>query len=118
MTATAGRLADLGYDYPRLAALMAARDWTTIALVHQREDGIWEARNPFPPGGIVEDPATGAAAAAFGCYLRAVGALEPPAAITILQGHHMGRPSVLEVDVPVDVDAGIRVTGRAVPIPA
>ncbi|WP_080647086.1 PhzF family phenazine biosynthesis protein [Salinispora arenicola] len=27
---------------------------------------------PFPPGGVVEDPATGAAAAALGGYLRCV----------------------------------------------
>jgi predicted PhzF superfamily epimerase YddE/YHI9 len=42
---------------------------------------------------------TGAAAAAIGAYLRAVGAIEPPARVTILQGHDMGRPSRLLVDV-------------------
>ena len=33
----------------------------------------FRSRNPFPPGGVVEDPATGAAAAAFGGYLRELG---------------------------------------------
>ncbi|WP_372787730.1 PhzF family phenazine biosynthesis protein [Paraconexibacter sp.] len=116
--ATPERLAELDYDYPRLAQLMAAREWTTVALVHRREADTWEARNPFPPGGIVEDPATGAAAAALGGYLREVGALEPPAAFTVLQGRHVGRPSRLDVEVPAERDAGIRVTGRAVRIPA
>ncbi|WP_405477850.1 PhzF family phenazine biosynthesis protein [Streptomyces canus] len=46
-----------------------------------------------PPGGLYEDPATGAAAAAFGGYLRALSLVSPPARITIEQGLEMGRPS-------------------------
>ena len=49
---------------------MAARDWTTVQLVWRESPTAFHARDPFPPGGIVEDPATGAAAAAFGGYLR------------------------------------------------
>ena len=56
---------------------MAARDWTTVQLVWREDADAFHARDPFPPGGVVEDPATGAAAAAFGGYLRALGLVEP-----------------------------------------
>lgn len=68
-----------------------------------------------PPGGVVEDPATGAAAAAFGGYLRSLGLVVPPARITVRQGEDMGRPSRLLVDVPAG-DAGIGVSGTAAPM--
>ena len=38
------------------------------------------ARNIFPVGTLIEDPATGAAAAATGGYLRATGAVAPACA--------------------------------------
>jgi len=110
--ATRARLADLAYDMPALGALMAARGWTTIDLVFRASATVFHARNPFPPGGVVEDPATGAAAAAFGGYLRELGLVAPPAAITIHQGVDLGRPSLLTVDIPAS--GGISVTGTAV----
>ena len=81
-------------------ALMAARDWTTIQLVHRVGPDRFRSRNPFPPGGVVEDPATGAAAAAFGGYLRELGAVSPPATVTIDQGIELGRPCLLTVTIP------------------
>ncbi|MEU8543724.1 PhzF family phenazine biosynthesis isomerase [Streptomyces sp. NPDC048717] len=111
-----GRLADLDYDMAALGALMARRGWTTIALVHRASDTVFHARDPFPPGGVVEDPATGAAAAAFGGYLRELRLVELPADLTIHQGDDMGRPSVLGVRVPADPSSGIEVTGTAVRI--
>ena len=116
--ATRARLARLDYDFDRLGALMAERDWTTVQLVHRTGPATFDARNPFPPGGVYEDPATGAAAAAFGAYLAEVGAVDPPTRFTITQGVHMGRPSTLVVDVPARLAEGIRVSGSAVPIPA
>lgn len=111
-----GRLADLDYDMPALTALMARRDWTTIDLVWRESPTVFHARNPFPPGGVVEDPATGAAAAAFGGYLRELELVPVPATLTIRQGEDMGRPSFLTVFVPEGRDTGIAVTGAAVPI--
>ena len=73
------------------ARCMAARDWTTVAARPPRGPATFHARNPFPPGGVVEDPATGAAAAAFGAYLRELGAVDPPARMTIHQGEDIGR---------------------------
>lgn len=110
--ATRARLADLRYDFDGLGALMARRGWTTIALVHRAAPDVLHARNPFPPGGIVEDPATGAAAAAVGGYLRALGLVEPPATLTIHQGDDLGRPGVLTVTIPPA--GGIEVAGTAV----
>jgi PhzF family phenazine biosynthesis protein len=112
--ATRERLAELDYDFARLGELMEARDWTTLQLVWREDPATFHARDPFPPGGVVEDPATGAAAAAFGAYLRALGLIDPPARITIHQGHDLGRPSLLLVDIPVGEDTGIAVTGTAV----
>ena len=48
---------------------MLAHDLTTVDLVQREDETTFHARNPFPVGGVVEDPATGAAAAAFGAYL-------------------------------------------------
>ena len=114
--ATRERLAELDYDFARLRALMTARDWVSVALVFRRDQTTFDARNPFPTGGIIEDPATGAAAAAFGAYLRALRAIEPPARLTIHQGDDLGCPSLLLVDVPAGAGTGIQVSGRAVPI--
>jgi PhzF family phenazine biosynthesis protein len=111
------RLAALDYDYPRLAVLMAECRWTTLQLVHAHEPTVFSARDPFPPGGVVEDPATGAAAAAFGGYLRALGLVALPAEVVINQGADMGRPSRLLVQIEANDDR-VRVSGRAVAHPA
>lgn len=111
---TRARLAELDYDRPALAALMAERDWTTVALVHRREGLVFDVRNPFPPGGVYEDPATGAAAAAFGGYLRELGLVDLPATLTLHQGDDLGRPSLLTVTVPVERGSGVAVSGTAI----
>ncbi len=112
--ASRARLADLDYDFDALAKLMAANDWTTVDLVWRESPRLVHARNPFPPGGVREDPATGAAAAAFGGYLRELRLVEPPITITVRQGEDMGRPGVLTVDIPAEPGSGIRVSGNAV----
>ncbi|MEH0528917.1 PhzF family phenazine biosynthesis isomerase [Streptomyces stelliscabiei] len=109
------RLADLDYDFDGLAEVMRRHDWTTVHLVWRESPDHFHARDPFPVGGVVEDPATGAAAAAFGGYLRTLGLVTAPATVTIRQGEDMGRPSDLRVDVSPE-DPRTRVTGRAVPI--
>jgi PhzF family phenazine biosynthesis protein len=108
------RLANLDYDFPALGELMAERDWTTVDLVFREAADVFHARNPFPPGGVVEDPATGAAAAAFGGYLRDLDLVTAPAVVTVHQGQDMGRPSLLTVAIPAAPGSGIDVTGAAV----
>jgi PhzF family phenazine biosynthesis protein len=107
------RLGRLEYDVERLRELMDAAGWTTLQLIHRLAPDRFRARDPFPVGGVYEDPATGAAAAALGAYLRWRGELRPPARFSIEQGVEMGRPSELEVEVPA-ATGGIRVSGRAV----
>lgn len=113
--ATRERLAALDYDFDALAEVMHRHGWTTLQLVWRETQELFHARDPFPVGGVIEDPATGAAAAAFGGYLRALGALPPSGAFTILQGEDLGRPSVLRVEAS-PTDARVRVSGQAVPI--
>ncbi|MGW3607415.1 MULTISPECIES: PhzF family phenazine biosynthesis protein [unclassified Micromonospora] len=111
------RLASLDYDIAALASLMAQRDWTTIDLVYRESALVFHARNPFPPGGVVEDAATGAAAAALGGYLREMRLVAPPATVTVHQGQDMGRPSLLTIEIPAQPGTGIAVTGTAVALP-
>jgi PhzF family phenazine biosynthesis protein len=110
------RLADLDYDFDALGTLMAERDWTTVDLVWRSGPTMFDVRCPFPPGGVVEDPATGAAAAALGGYLRELGLVDVPATLTLRQGADMGRPSHLVVRIPAEPGTGISVTGTAVAI--
>jgi PhzF family phenazine biosynthesis protein len=111
---TRARLADLDYDFVALGELMAQHAWTTVELVWRQSADVFHARNPFPPGGVFEDPATGAAAAAFGGYLRTLSLVDLPAVVTIHQGAELGRPSLLSVGIPAEPESGISVTGSAV----
>jgi PhzF family phenazine biosynthesis protein len=111
------RLGALDYDFDRLGQLMAERGWTTVQLVWRESAEQLHVRNPFPPGGVVEDPATGAAAAALGAYLRSLGLVEPPARVTLLQGEDLGRPSMLTVEIPPG-EGPITVVGHAVAMSA
>ena len=110
-------LESMSYDFAALQQLCAEQEWTTVSLMHQLGPAEFLARNPFPVGGVVEDPATGAAAAAYGGYLAALGVLRPPARLRILQGEQTGRPSELVVQPQPD-QASVWVTGVVRPIPA
>jgi PhzF family phenazine biosynthesis protein len=113
--ATRARLAALDYDFDRLAALMTSLDLTTLQLVWRESATVYHVRDPFPVGGVVEDPATGAAALAFGAYLRELGPV--PEVLTLHQGDDLGRPGVLTVELR-NGDARVRVSGEATVIPA
>ena len=110
------KLAGLQYDFESLKALMLREELTTLQLVWRENTHLFHSRNPFPVGGVVEDPATGAAAAALGGYLREARLIDTPATIVIRQGEAMGRPSKLTVEIPAT--GGIVVRGTAVTIEA
>lgn len=115
--ASKSRLDRLEYDFNALKSLMLAEDLTTLQLIWRESDTEFQARNPFPIGGVVEDPATGASAAALGGYLRDLGVLNPlPKQLIIHQGVAMGQPSLITVDV--NPTGGIVVSGGAVEIQA
>ncbi len=110
-TANAETLDKLDYDFDALRTLMQREGLTTLQLVWRERDDLFHSRNPFPIGGVVEDPATGAAAAALGGYLRDANIVATPFEFQIRQGERMGMPSLLEVEVPQT--GGIFVTGVA-----
>lgn len=112
---TRQRLAELTYDFDRLAALMQEHGLITVALFWRESRRHYHARNAFAGSGVVEDPATGAAAAAFGGYLRDLGKISKTASFLISQGSDMGRPSEIEVSV-IRGEPGVRVRGTASPI--
>jgi PhzF family phenazine biosynthesis protein len=111
---TRQRLADLDYDFDALAKLMRDHALVTLQLIWPESKKRYHSRNPFAGSGVVEDPATGAAAAAFGGYLRELGIIGENAAFTIIQGVDMGRPSKLEVSV-IGGEPGVRVARRGPP---
>jgi PhzF family phenazine biosynthesis protein len=112
VTKTRERLADLDYDFDVLGKLMRDHGLVTVQLVWPESKKRYYARNPFAGSGVVEDPATGASAAAFGGYLRELGLIRENANFTITQGVDMGHPSEIKVSV-IGGEPGVRVTGAA-----
>ncbi|MGI5373176.1 PhzF family phenazine biosynthesis protein [Streptomyces sp. CA-251387] len=110
------RLASLSYDFERLTTLMRKLDLTTVQLVWRAADTVFHVRDPFPVGGVVEDPATGAAAAAFGAYARELALVPPESVLTLHQGEDMGRPGVLTVTLYAG-DPKVRVSGTGTRMP-
>lgn len=107
-----GVLARLDHDSDAVLELQDREGWDgTVPVVHRIDEARFATRNPFPRGGIREDPATGSAAAGLGAYLRAGRYVATPAVITVSQGAEMGRPSIITVEIPVE--GRIRVTGSA-----
>lgn len=105
------RLADLDEDLDRVLELCRRHDWTTVDLAWPESERMWHCRNLFPVGGVREDPATGAAAAAFGGYLRHTRSVVGD--VTVHQGEDMGRPSLLHVTTTSGSDR-VAVAGAAV----
>ncbi|MFF3207339.1 PhzF family phenazine biosynthesis protein [Streptomyces sp. NPDC002962] len=108
--ATRARLADLAYDFARLEALMHRLELTTVQLVWRESATVFHVRDPFPVGGVVEDPATGAAAAAFGAYARELGLVPEDVVLTLHQGEDLGRPGELTVTLRAG-DRRVHVSG-------
>lgn len=89
----------------------------TFSLLHAETPQIFHARNPFPIGGVYEDPATGAAAAALAGYLRDL-AWPHQGSIVIRQGEDMGVPCSLRAEIAGPAGAPVRVSGSVRPIDA
>ena len=105
-------LAGMRYDLARGAVLMSAAGLVTVALVQAEAPGLFHARNAFAAGGVAEDPATGAAAAALAGYLRDLG-WPHRGAIAIRQGEDMGVPCLLHAVIGEAPGSSIRVSGEA-----
>ncbi|MEO7040532.1 MAG: PhzF family phenazine biosynthesis protein [Gemmatimonadaceae bacterium] len=94
--------------------------WAPDIMVFARDaerDGVIRARVFVPGQGIIEDPATGSAAAALGGYLGArEGAASGSFSYLVEQGFEIKRPSLihLEVDKADGEVSAVRVGGSAV----
>jgi PhzF family phenazine biosynthesis protein len=107
-----GVLAALDHDDETVLRLQDREGWDgTTPVVHRLSPHRFTSRNPFPRGGIREDPATGSAAAGLGAYLRSGGHISTPTVIEIEQGAEVGRPSLITVTIPVE--GRVQVTGTA-----
>ena len=105
-------LAAMQYELEAGRNLMNREGLITILLAWAETPNRFHTRNPFASGGVYEDPATGAATAAFAGYLRD---LEWPhqGTIEIIQGEDMGMRSRLTADIPPTPGSSIRVSGKA-----
>lgn len=98
------------YDLEKGRELAQREGLVTFSILHAEQPRLFHARNPFPLGGVYEDPATGAAAAALAGYLRDIG-WPHEGSLVIHQGEDMGMPSLLRVEIPSQRGEGIRVSG-------
>jgi len=75
------------------------------------------ARHYAANAGIPEDPVTGSATGAMAAYLYKYGLLREPR-YTVEQGHIMGRPGVVEVEVDGDGEdpTEVRIAGTAITV--
>jgi len=104
-------LADMKYNFDKVRALMMEEGLITISLLWQESDEEFHSRNAFASGGVYEDPATGAAAAALAGYLRDIN-WNGKKEFTILQGEDMGVPSRLNVKFTPKIGESITVSGE------
>lgn len=105
-------LASMAYDFENGQKLMQKHGWVTILLCYAETPRKFHVRNPFAYGGVYEDPATGAAAAALGGYLRDIGWAHG-GSIEIHQGDDMGMPCRLYAEIQPNIGSSIRVSGSA-----
>lgn len=97
-------------------ALMLREGWVTIMLVYAETPALFHSRNAFASGGVYEDPATGAATAAFAGYLKDIDWPES-GPLQFIQGEVMGARSRLHAGLP-DVQGGaVRVAGEVRALP-
>jgi len=104
-------LAAMKYEFDTVRSLMAERELVTISLLWQESDEVFHSRNAFASGGVYEDPATGAAAAALAGYLRDIG-WTGKSEFKILQGEDMGMPSRLLVKYGPAAGESVSVSGE------
>ena len=103
-------LATMSYHFERVKTLMTQQQLITINMAWMESPQRIHSRNAFAAGGVYEDPATGAAAAALAGYLRerwgGGGHFE------IIQGEDMGMPSRLLVRYGANKGEGVEVGGE------
>ena len=109
---TRSALARMAYDLDFGRDLMEEAGLVTVALVTAENPQLFHVRNAFAVGGVREDPATGAAAAAFAGYLRDID-WPHGGAIDIVQGEDMGMRSLIRAELSEMAGSSIRISGTA-----
>ncbi len=104
-------LSGMQYHFDRVRELMLEQGLITISLLWPESNEVFHSRNAFASGGVYEDPATGAAAAALAGYLRDIG-WQGRKEFTILQGEDMGMPSRLRVRYGPTAGESVSVNGE------
>lgn len=104
------KLAAMSYDLDAGRKFMRRNGIVTIAVLVAENPQLFHARNAFASGGVLEDPATGAAAAAFCGYLRDI-SWPHDGSIRIIQGEDMGRKSEIFAEIPNERGAPISISG-------
>lgn len=105
-------LSAMKYDFHDGRSLMNREGLVTILLAYAETPQIFHTRNPFAPGGVYEDPATGAATAALAGYLRDI-SWPHGGVIDVVQGEDMGVRSRLRAEISPSPGGSIRVSGTA-----
>jgi PhzF family phenazine biosynthesis protein len=105
-------LAAMEYDLDIGRALMNREGLVTIMFAYAETPRLFHTRNPFASGGVYEDPATGAATAAFAGYLRDIN-WPHQGEIDIVQGEDMGMRSRIKAKIPALPGSSIAVSGAA-----
>ena len=105
-------LFSMKYDLNTGRTLMNNAGLVTILFAYAETPQLFHTRNPFASGGVYEDPATGAATAAFAGYLRDIG-WPHGGVIDIIQGEDMGMRSRLRAEFSPLPGSSIRVSGTA-----
>lgn len=109
---TRDALKRMDYDLDEGRRFMEKHGIGTVAFIFREEERRFHARNAFAIGGVLEDPATGAAAAAFAGMLRDLQILSD-GTFVIHQGEDMGQPSRIEVTLTEIHGAPVSVRGRS-----
>lgn len=117
------RLADLQPDFAalrRISGEIGCKGYWVFAFDDESGDALTAGRMFAPAVGINEDPVTGNANGPLGAYLVHHGLVEvgdqPWYCFKSRQGHHMGRPGVVEVMVQVadGQPQQVKIAGQAV----
>ncbi|MCE6077449.1 PhzF family phenazine biosynthesis isomerase [Agrobacterium vitis] len=103
-------LARMSYDLDRGREFMGRNGIGTVAFMFREQDRLFHARNAFAIGGVLEDPATGSAAAAFAGVLRDLGVMIC-GRIVIIQGEDMGQPCRIEAAFGPEAGSPVEVRG-------
>ena len=111
-------LAAMNYQLDVGRVFMNKLGLVTVMFVFAESAQKFHTRNPFASGGVLEDPATGAATAAFAGYLRDID-WPHGGCIDIVQGEDMGARSLIRAQLTGEKGESIRVFGsvRSIPEP-